>query len=60
MRDRAGQRLGHYRLLQRVGLGTFAEVYVAEHLYLKQTVAVKTLRAAQPSAEKTGTPASRR
>lgn len=43
MSDRTGQRLGNYRLLQMLGTGAFAEVYLAEHLYLKSYAAVKVL-----------------
>jgi serine/threonine protein kinase len=51
MEERIGQALGHYRLLRRVGLGAFAAVYEAEHLYLKRRVAVKVLRTSQPSGQ---------
>jgi WD40 repeat protein/tRNA A-37 threonylcarbamoyl transferase component Bud32 len=44
MQDRAGQKLGNYRLLRRLGYGGFAEVYLSEHIYLKTQVAVKVLR----------------
>ncbi len=43
MADRSGQHLGNYRLLRRLGSGGFAEVYLAEHIYLKRQVAVKVL-----------------
>ncbi len=43
MADRAGQQLGNYRLVRRLGSGGFAEVYLAEHIYLKKQVAVKVL-----------------
>ncbi len=39
----AGQCLGHYRLIQRLGQGGFAEVYLGEHIHLKTQVAVKVL-----------------
>ncbi len=38
-----GQCLGHYRLIQRLGQGGFAEVYLAEHIHLKTQIAVKVL-----------------
>ena len=49
MGDRAGQQLGHYQLNQRLGIGTFAEVYQAEHIYLKRHVAVKILHDPRPN-----------
>jgi tRNA A-37 threonylcarbamoyl transferase component Bud32 len=42
-RVQAGQQLGNYRLLQRLGAGGFAEVYLGEHRYLKRRVAIKVL-----------------
>ncbi len=35
--------LGNYRLIQRLGRGGFAEVYLGEHIHLKTLVAVKVL-----------------
>lgn len=43
MTDRIGLQLGNYRLLQEVGRGNFAEVYLAEHLYLERPAAIKVL-----------------
>src|SRR5689334_4260210 len=43
MADRVGQQLGHYRLLRKLGQGTFAEVYLGEHLYLERPAAIKLL-----------------
>jgi len=37
------RRLGNYRLIQRLGRGGFAEVYLGEHIHLKTLVAVKVL-----------------
>src|SRR5260370_19552032 len=42
---RAGQRLGNYKLMRLLGGGTFADVYLAEHLYLNARVAIKVLHA---------------
>ena len=44
-----GQRLGNYSLLHQLGSGVFADVYLAEHLYLNTRVAIKVLHA-QPGA----------
>src|SRR5438093_7421081 len=43
--EREGQRLGNYRLVRLIGHGGFADVYLAEHLYLKTPAAVKLLQA---------------
>ena len=45
MIDRIGQRLGHYRLICKLGSGGFADVYQAEHIYLNTPAAVKLLNA---------------
>ncbi len=39
------RRLGNYRLMQRLGRGGFAEVYLGEHIHLRTLVAVKVLLA---------------
>lgn len=39
-----GQQLGNYRLVNLLGKGGFAEVYLGEHVYLKTQVAVKVLQ----------------
>ncbi|MGZ3646997.1 MAG: protein kinase domain-containing protein [Ktedonobacteraceae bacterium] len=38
------QRLGNYRLIQLLGKGAFADVYLGEHFYLNTPVAIKVLR----------------
>jgi WD40 repeat protein len=43
MSDRIGQQLGNYRLLQLVGHGGFADVYLGEHIYLGTYAAIKVL-----------------
>ena len=43
--EQVEQRVGNYRLLQLLGTGAFAEVYLGEHLYLNTPVALKVLRA---------------
>ena len=51
MADRAGQQLGHYRLIRQLGRGGFADVYLGEHLYLNTTVAIKVLQTHLPENE---------
>ncbi len=43
MADRVGQQLGNYRLVQKLGEGGFADVYLGEHIYLKTQAAIKIL-----------------
>src|SRR5260370_6101806 len=44
MADYIGQRLGNYELLGLLGQGGFAEVYLARHIYLKTSAAIKVLQ----------------
>jgi len=44
------QKIGNYRLLQLLGKGAFADVYLGEHLYLNTPVAIKVLRTKLDSA----------
>src|SRR5258708_37391782 len=39
-----GQQLGNYRLIRLLGQGGFADVYLAEHIYLKTSAAIKVLQ----------------
>src|SRR5437588_3232966 len=45
MNERVGQQLGNYRLLRLIGRGSFAEVYLGEHLHLGTQAAIKVLHA---------------
>ncbi|GHO99783.1 hypothetical protein KSF_098310 [Reticulibacter mediterranei] len=46
MHDRfIGQEFGNYRLLHVLGQGSFAVVYLGEHIYLKSFAAIKILHA---------------
>src|SRR5258708_40318590 len=40
-----GQQFGSYRLLALLGRGGFADVYLAQHTYLRTQVALKLFRA---------------
>jgi serine/threonine protein kinase len=39
-----GEKLGNYRLTHLLGVGGYAAVYLAEHMYLKTQAAIKVLR----------------
>ena len=43
MSDRAGQQIGHYRLMHLLGHGGFADVYLGEHIHLGTQAAIKLL-----------------
>ncbi len=43
MSDLTGQQLGKYRLLQSLGVGGYAQVYLGEHMHLKTKFAVKVV-----------------
>lgn len=43
MDERIGQQLGNYRLISFLGQGAFAKVYLAEHVLLRNKVAIKLL-----------------
>lgn len=45
MADLTGQLFGNYRLVQLLGQGGFADVYLAEHIHLDSRAAVKILQA---------------
>jgi serine/threonine protein kinase/DNA polymerase III delta prime subunit len=45
MADHIGQQFGNYQLLRLIGEGSFAEIYLAEHLYLEIPAAIKILHA---------------
>ncbi len=54
MADRVGQQVGNYRLIQLLGTGGFAEVYLGEHQFLKTQAAIKVLHARLGAAEQEG------
>jgi serine/threonine protein kinase len=45
MADHIGQRLGKYRLINLLGHGGYADVYLGEHIYIKTMAAIKVLHA---------------
>lgn len=40
----SGQQFGHYRLIKLIDQGGFADIYLAQHVYLETYVALKILR----------------
>jgi serine/threonine protein kinase/DNA polymerase III delta prime subunit/MFS family permease len=46
MNDYIGRQIGHYRILSPLGTGSFATVYLAEHLYIERLAAIKILHIA--------------
>src|SRR5216117_2936760 len=42
-RPRIGQQLGNYRLVHLLGRGSFADVYLGEHIHLDTQAAIKVL-----------------
>src|SRR5438128_1839668 len=51
MLDRIGQQLGNYRLIRLLGQGSFAEVYLGEHVHLKTQAAIKVLHTSLEEGE---------
>ena len=47
MLDLSGQQLGNYRLVNLIGQGGFADVYLGEHVFLRTRAAVKVLQVAR-------------
>ncbi|HLZ60503.1 MAG TPA: serine/threonine-protein kinase, partial [Ktedonosporobacter sp.] len=45
MTNRVGQKVGNYQILSLLGKGGFSEVYLGEHIYLKNKAALKFLHA---------------
>lgn len=43
MADRVGHRLGNYQLIRLLGSGSFADVYLGEHIHLGMQAALKVL-----------------
>jgi len=43
MSDRVGQQPGNFQLLHLIGHGSFADVYLGEHLHLNTQAAIKVL-----------------
>src|SRR2546421_7295585 len=54
MTDRVGQHLGNYQLIQLLGQGHWASVYLGEHLHLRTQVAIKVLHGPGADSEMDG------
>ncbi len=54
MTDLVNQQLGNYRVLRLLGSGGFADVYLGEHVYLLNQVAVKVLHTRLSQADVQG------
>ncbi len=50
--DYLGQQFGNYRLIEFLGGGGFADVYLGEHVYLKSLAAMKILRTSLTNDDK--------
>ncbi len=51
MADPVGQQLGNYRFIRLLGSGSFADVYLAEHVHLNTLAAIKVLHVRLESNE---------
>src|SRR5436305_774881 len=51
MSDLVGQQLGNYRLIQLLGRGGYAEVYLGEHIRLNSQAAIKVLHTRLASSD---------
>ena len=51
MADRLGQQFGNYRLIALLGQGSYAEVYLAQHVRLELQAAIKVLHGHLSSSE---------
>src|SRR6516225_2283378 len=51
MADRVGQQLGNYRLVALLGQGSYAQVYLGQHVRLSLQAAIKVLHAHLTQAE---------
>src|SRR6266704_3452541 len=54
MADRLGQQFGNYRLIALLGQGSYAEVYLAQHVRLELQAAIKVLHGHLSSSEAEG------
>ncbi len=54
MTDRVGQHLGHYQLIQLLGQGHWASVYLGEHRHLHTQAAIKVLHGPWTNSEMDG------
>src|SRR3989440_5382035 len=54
MIDRVGQQLGNYQLIELLGRGNWASVYLGEHLHLHTRAAIKVLHGSLAQGEVDG------